>query len=205
MHLVFVRHGEPDYSVDSLTPAGFRVAEMLGSECNDEMYWDKETGRVKFYSNNAGGFLLIMNTATNNVARYNVSRNDRDHVLYCHSTQGNIVYNNTFVIDDGDSYIVPLSTFANNIFFAAGTSTMSVREEWKGVFSNNCYGGNWKELPNDKDAIVADPGISLKSLRPGRNSPCLKGGKVIQDNGGKDYSGKPVPKDIHPDIGAVQR
>jgi len=37
--------------------AGFRVAEMVGSECNDEMYWDKETGRVKFYSNNAGGFL----------------------------------------------------------------------------------------------------------------------------------------------------
>lgn len=37
--------------------AGFRVADMLGSECNDEMYWDKETGRVKFYTNNAGGFL----------------------------------------------------------------------------------------------------------------------------------------------------
>ena len=37
--------------------AGFRVAEMVGSECNDEMYWDKETGRVKFYTNHAGGFL----------------------------------------------------------------------------------------------------------------------------------------------------
>ena len=37
--------------------AGFRVAEMVGSECNDEMYWDPETGRVKFYTNNAGGFL----------------------------------------------------------------------------------------------------------------------------------------------------
>ena len=161
--------------------------------------------QYNYSENNAGGFLLIMNTATNNVARYNVSRNDRDHVLYCHSTQGNIVYNNTFVIDDGDSYIVPLSTFANNIFFAAGTSTMSVREEWKGVFSNNCYGGNWKELPNDKDAIVADPGISLKSLRPDRKSPCLKSGEVMNDNGGRDYFGRPVPKDSPPDIGAVQR
>lgn len=37
--------------------AGFRVAKMVGSECNDEMYWDEETGRVKFYTNNAGGFL----------------------------------------------------------------------------------------------------------------------------------------------------
>ncbi len=37
--------------------AGFGVANMLGSECNDEMYFDEETGRVKFYTNNAGGFL----------------------------------------------------------------------------------------------------------------------------------------------------
>lgn len=29
MQLVFVRHAEPDYSVDSLTPKGFREAELL--------------------------------------------------------------------------------------------------------------------------------------------------------------------------------
>ncbi len=37
--------------------AGFGVADMLGSECNDETYVNQETGRVNFYSNNAGGFL----------------------------------------------------------------------------------------------------------------------------------------------------
>lgn len=37
--------------------AGFRFADMVGSEANDEMYWDKETGRVRFYTNNSGGFL----------------------------------------------------------------------------------------------------------------------------------------------------
>ena len=37
--------------------AGFKVANMLGSESNDETYVDKETGRVSFYTNNAGGFL----------------------------------------------------------------------------------------------------------------------------------------------------
>ena len=37
--------------------AGFGVADMLGSECNDETYVNKETGRVNFYSNNAGGIL----------------------------------------------------------------------------------------------------------------------------------------------------
>jgi len=37
--------------------SGFDVANMLGSETNDESYVDKETGRVKFYSNHSGGFL----------------------------------------------------------------------------------------------------------------------------------------------------
>ena len=31
MHLVFVRHGEPDYSIDSLTPEGFREADALAA------------------------------------------------------------------------------------------------------------------------------------------------------------------------------
>lgn len=37
--------------------AGFGVADMLGSESNDEAYIDKETGRVRFKTNNAGGIL----------------------------------------------------------------------------------------------------------------------------------------------------
>jgi probable phosphoglycerate mutase len=31
MHLIFIRHGEPDYSVDSLTPEGFREADALAA------------------------------------------------------------------------------------------------------------------------------------------------------------------------------
>ena len=30
MQLIFIRHGEPDYSIDSLTPKGWREAELLG-------------------------------------------------------------------------------------------------------------------------------------------------------------------------------
>ncbi len=37
--------------------AGFKHASMLGSESNDEAYVDKETGKVKFKTNNAGGIL----------------------------------------------------------------------------------------------------------------------------------------------------
>ncbi len=37
--------------------AGFEVSKMLGSESNDEAFMDKESGRVRFKTNNAGGFL----------------------------------------------------------------------------------------------------------------------------------------------------
>lgn len=37
--------------------AGFEVANMLGSESNDESYVDENSGRVRFSTNNAGGFL----------------------------------------------------------------------------------------------------------------------------------------------------
>ncbi len=37
--------------------AGFKHASMLGSEANDEAYVDEKTGRVRFKTNNAGGFL----------------------------------------------------------------------------------------------------------------------------------------------------
>jgi len=37
--------------------AGFEVAQMKGSKCNDPAYIDKDTGRVRFKTNNAGGIL----------------------------------------------------------------------------------------------------------------------------------------------------
>jgi chorismate synthase len=37
--------------------AGFDFANMVGSDSNDESYVDKDTGRVRFTTNNAGGFL----------------------------------------------------------------------------------------------------------------------------------------------------
>lgn len=37
--------------------AGFEHARMMGSESNDEAYVDKETGRIRFKTNNSGGIL----------------------------------------------------------------------------------------------------------------------------------------------------
>ena len=165
--------------------------------------------QYNYSENNAGGFLLIMGPATNNVVRYNVSRNDKDHVLHCAGSKdsGNLLYNNTFFIDNGaSSYIVAHATFINNIFYAAGESSIRVEDKRQGDFFHNCYGGNWSgEIPDDENAVTADPMIDPESLRPGKTSPCLKEGKIIPDNGGKDFFGKKVPPDTNPDIGAVQR
>jgi len=37
--------------------AGFNHAELKGSESNDEPYFDSASGRVRFKTNNSGGFL----------------------------------------------------------------------------------------------------------------------------------------------------
>jgi Right handed beta helix region len=89
------------------------------------------------YSRNNHGFLLIMNRAIGNVARYNISENDQTHLIQTHGTlaEGNLVHNNVFYVDYGtidiDYYMgnqeVPDSVksqlganYRNNIFYATG-------------------------------------------------------------------------------------
>ena len=48
--------------------AGVRVAEMYGSECNDQMTRD-ENGKIKFLTNNAGGILGGISTGQDIIAR----------------------------------------------------------------------------------------------------------------------------------------
>ncbi len=50
MKIVFVRHGEPDYSIDSLTPKGFIEAKLLGqylSKIKNCDYYTSPLGRAK--------------------------------------------------------------------------------------------------------------------------------------------------------------
>ena len=190
---------------------------------NDGMAYDFDfncNGNILQYNysrNNAGGFLLIMNTATNNIARYNISENDLNHVLFCVGSKfdKNLVYNNTFYNNSGSSFIIPNAWFSNNIFMAAGTAAMSVQNPELGVFTNNCYAGNWGLLPTDNGAILADPLF----LNPGQggqnaenlgaytlttNSLCIGKGAIMNTNGGTDILGNNVPQGTSPDVGAIQ-
>lgn len=90
------------------------------------------------YSRNNHGFLLIMNRAVGNIARYNISENDQTHLIQMHGTiaEGNLLYNNVFYVDYGTidiDYYMGMqqeisdpekarlgANFRNNIFYATG-------------------------------------------------------------------------------------
>lgn len=165
---------------------------------------------------NAGGFLLIMQSARDNIARYNLSIGDRDHLLYLVGKleENNLVCNNTFHITEGSGYIIPRAKIWNNVFHVTGEATMEEREGY-GDFRNNAYHGNWKNLPGDSSPVLADPmfvnpvpGRDLATtfrnymLHPG--SPCRAKGVVIPDPGGRDLMGNPLKPGTPPDLGAIQ-
>ncbi len=89
------------------------------------------------YSRNNHGFLLVMNRAVGNIARYNISENDQTHLIQTHGTleEGNLIHNNVFYVDYGtvdiDFYMGGQeiddeakrrlgANYRNNIFYATG-------------------------------------------------------------------------------------
>lgn len=165
---------------------------------------------------NAGGFLLIMPSARDNIARYNLSIDDRDHLLFLVGKleENNLIHNNTFHVCKGDGHIIPRARIWNNIFLVGGQASMEEREG-EGEFRNNAYHGNWKNLPGDSSPIRADP--MFENPAPGRNlastfrnyalrsgSPCRGKGVIVPDHGGRDLTGTPVPAQAPPDLGALQ-
>ena len=87
------------------------------------------------YSKNNHGFMLLMYDIFGNVSRYNISENDRTHLIQMQgslSKDRNIFYNNVFYVDYGTSDLDFFITgrqegvddigafFVNNIFYATG-------------------------------------------------------------------------------------
>ena len=87
------------------------------------------------YSKNNHGFMLLMYDIFENVSRYNISENDRTHLIQMQGSltkDRNIFYNNVFYVDYGTSDLDFFITgredgindigafFVNNIFYATG-------------------------------------------------------------------------------------
>ena len=169
--------------------------------------------------NNVGGFLLIMQSARDNIARYNLSLNDRDHLLYLNGQleENNLVHNNTFHLWEGmENYLILRARIVNNIFHVTGSATLEERDADTGGCSNNCYSGNWKRQPEDPLKLTADPrfhnpvpGVDMAAISENyslsQDSPCLRRGIAIPRNGGRDLNGSIVSESTPPDLGALQQ
>jgi len=116
------------------------------------------------YSKNNHGLLLIMYNTFENIARYNISENDKTHLiqLQCNISERNIIYNNVFYVDygtadldffcgdDGSKDKSLLGGYIhNNIFYATGQG------RFRTVYSS---GQTWEREFNDSVKIQKVPG-----------------------------------------------
>jgi hypothetical protein len=121
------------------------------------------------------------------------------------------------------------TSFFNNIFYVEGKGRFShaIARDADGVhstenglgssvgnvFDHNMYFGT--EALSDPHGLNSDPmfesaghaGAGRKSLEayaPRKGSPAIDSGKPVEDNGGKDFRGTPVPQCGVPDRGALE-
>lgn len=183
------------------------------------------------YSHDNLWFCGIMKRRQRNVViRYNLSVNDREGIYFygfesAKQARNIHIYNNTHYVRKGLHVRVfpegrtPLnSRFENNIFYFEGEGQWG--KHAKGVnttFKNNLY-FNITPHPTDLNAVTVDPlfikageaptGINLKMMKLLRgygvrgSSACVRGGRVIQNNGGIDLLGRKL-RVVENGIGAI--
>ncbi|MFD1628760.1 sialate O-acetylesterase [Pseudopedobacter beijingensis] len=161
------------------------------------------------------------------VVRYNISQNDKGRLVYInYAFTSASVYNNVFYVGENVSPVIIEENrnndhnykYYNNIVYNnSSTSAYKLATSGSGVqvrdFSHNIFYGNHPAgEPADPYKITADPmfinhgsgGTGLTTLdgyklKPG--SPALGAGKIVSDNGGKDFYGNPVSSSTAPNIG----
>lgn len=162
------------------------------------------------------------------VIRYNIAQNNKNTQFQLTNKPTNTyIYNNVIYVDSGISAKM-VSTFSrdgtsypenvyfwNNIFYNLGSNGAYDFGSATGVeFDYNVfYGIHPASEPNDPHKLVSDPMIgypgqarigidscAVYQLKTG--SPCLNSGKVVSNNGGKDFFGNVVSSTEVPNRGA---
>ena len=136
----------------------------------DGQAWDADYGDGTIYQynyshNNGGGSVMICGAqAINTIFRYNISENDLSGVLNIPGNPNADIYNNTFYMKEGVSFIRSgmtggVAVVENNIIYNSGAE---IQEDWtrgnsKVTYSNNLY-YNYKNVPtSDNTAITQNP------------------------------------------------
>ena len=181
---------------------------------------------------NEGGFMLICAPGSSynedTVIRYNISQNDgldSARVFHISGAKNTRIYNNTIYVapkqnlplllfNDWDGGSARDTFFYNNIFYVDGRVSYDWGKSRNTVFENNVFFGNHHEPPKHGRAFTNHPSL----LKPGSGgngieslagyqlrdvSGCLPG-RVVRDNGGRDFFGNAVSADQPPCVGAAQ-
>lgn len=163
------------------------------------------------------------------VVRYNVSENDKGSLVYFnYDFAGVSVYNNVFYIGEHvapviireKNYTDHTYEFYNNIIYNKSPDAVyNLATSGNGVqnrtYSNNIfYGFHPEGEPDDPKKIIDDPlfiapgkgdifnNLNGYMLRTG--SPAFNSGKIIEDNGGRDFFGNLLPVSQKPNRGIYE-
>jgi len=132
----------------------------------------------------------------------------------------NVVFRNNIFICSGDAVSgeTQRGRFEHNIYWPANGRALSfdghaTLAEWAEATDQEKMGGVIVGKCIDPKLIITgmtmpvDPAelarVTTYRLRP--DSPCMKAGTLIEDNGGRDFWGHRVPKGRRPTIGACER
>lgn len=164
----------------------------------------------------------------NTIIRYNISQNDLGAVFNFSGTPENThIYNNTvYIPPNSNTKVVDTlnwggwaknTTYNNNLIVNLGSGGYNFGSSTNNVFDNNLFYGNHPQsvLDADEHKIVGDPMLAAPGTgRIGKDtlagyqllegSPAIGAGKFIENNGGLDFFGNPVPTTGNPNIGAYE-
>jgi hypothetical protein len=190
--------------------------------------------QYNYSHDNDGGFILICSPGhsynEDTIIRYNISQNDginSARVFHFGGGASNtLVYNNTIYVGPRRSLPLILFTewdggkadgtqFFNNLFLVAGEVRYEMGKDRNTTFEHNLFWGNHQNLPTDADASTNHPPLvaagsgksgfdSLQGYRPKPGADFPRG-RVVPQNGGRDFFGTPVPGDQPPAMGAVEQ
>ena len=188
--------------------------------------------QYNYSHDNEGGFFLVCAPGRSynedTIIRYNLSQNDgvnSARVFHISGARNTKIYNNTIYVgpkqnlplllfNDWDGGSARDTFFYNNIFYVAGRVTYDWGKSQHTVFENNVFYGTHAQLPSDASASTNQPALTkpgsggdgfstLAGYELSDASSCLPG-KILPDNGGRDFFGRVVPTNYPPCIGAAQ-
>jgi len=188
--------------------------------------------QYNYSHDNEGGFFLICAPGRSynedTVTRYNISQNDginSGRIFHISGAKNTRIYNNTIYVgpkqhlplmlfNDWDGGSAQDTFFYNNIFYVEGSVTYDWGRSRNTVFENNVFFGAHKQPPADARRITNQPALlnpgsggsgldSLNGYQLRDGSACLPG-RIVTDNGGRDFFGVAIPVDRPPCVGAAQ-